>query len=55
MHSNSVFAGAKVISCGTGNFINPALAVNIVDDLTDYLISERIAKFEDLVGLSHGI
>lgn len=50
-----VFAGSKVISLGTANFIHPKIAMDIVGDLTEYLIQERIAKFEDIVGLSHGV
>ncbi|MCH7504231.1 dihydroorotate dehydrogenase [PVC group bacterium] len=48
-----VYAGSKVIALGTVNFIHPNRAMTIIDDLLEYLIKERVNKFEKLVGLSH--
>jgi dihydroorotate dehydrogenase (NAD+) catalytic subunit len=43
-------AGASAIAVGTGNFINPQAAVQIISGLQDYLFENKIEKIRDLTG-----
>ena len=42
--------GAKAVQVGTANFIDPAAAGRIVDEIAAYCESHGIAKVADLVG-----
>ncbi len=45
-----IIAGATAISIGTANFINPRIAVEIIDGLGDYLKKSNINSIKDLTG-----
>ncbi len=45
-----ILAGATAIQVGTANFINPAVSVEIVNGLQDYLTRHNIASVTDLIG-----
>ena len=44
--------GADAVAVGTGNFINPTLAVNICDGILAYMDRHNIKHVKDLVGLA---
>jgi dihydroorotate dehydrogenase (NAD+) catalytic subunit len=44
-------AGATAIQIGTANFINPAVAVKVVDGINDYLERHRINSISDIIGM----
>lgn len=45
-----IMAGAKAIAVGTGNFLNPRAAVEIVAGLEKYCLENGIADINELVG-----
>lgn len=45
-----LIAGASAIQVGTANFINPAISVEIVKGVEDYLNRHHIASVTDLIG-----
>lgn len=45
-----IMAGASAISIGTGNFVNPRAALDILLGIQDYMQSHRIERISDLVG-----
>jgi dihydroorotate dehydrogenase (NAD+) catalytic subunit len=45
-----ILAGATAVSIGTGNFINPKAACEIIDGLKDYLIKNKIKDINQLIG-----
>lgn len=45
-----ILVGASAVSIGTGNFVNPRLADEIVVGLIEYMQENQIAKLTDLVG-----
>ena len=45
-----ILAGATAIAIGTGNFINPMAAPQIVEGIEDYLIKHNIANVNDIIG-----
>lgn len=45
-----ILAGATAIQIGTGTFINPKTAENIIKDLTDYCRENHFQKIRELIG-----
>lgn len=45
-----LIAGASAVQIGTANLINPKTAATIVDDITQYMISNRIDTVGELTG-----
>jgi dihydroorotate dehydrogenase (NAD+) catalytic subunit len=45
-----IIAGATAVSVGTANFINPKISLAIVSGLKEYLVSNKIADIQELVG-----
>ncbi|MGD0336061.1 MAG: dihydroorotate dehydrogenase [Candidatus Omnitrophota bacterium] len=45
-----IIAGASAVSVGTANFIHPAVSVEIVAGIKDYLVSNKINDIKDIVG-----
>ncbi len=47
-----MMAGASAVSIGTGNFVNPRLAGEIVEGLAQYLQQEGMYSINELVGIA---
>lgn len=47
-----MLAGASAVSIGTGNFVNPRLALEIVEGIKNYLREENIKSVRELTGLA---
>jgi dihydroorotate dehydrogenase (NAD+) catalytic subunit len=45
-----LLAGATTVQVGTQSFVEPGAAGRIVDDLTAFLVSERVEDVTSLVG-----
>lgn len=45
-----MMVGAAAVSVGTGNFVNPRLAADIVEGLKDYMQQNHISKLGEIVG-----
>ena len=45
-----LIAGATAVQVGTANFINPAVTVEIVDGIADYLRTHHMARIGELIG-----
>lgn len=45
-----LLAGANAIAVGTGNFVNPMAAVEIIDGIEDYLTKMKITDVNEIVG-----
>jgi len=45
-----IIAGATAVSVGTANFINPKISLAIISGLKEYLVSNKIADIQELVG-----
>jgi dihydroorotate dehydrogenase (NAD+) catalytic subunit len=45
-----IIVGASAIQVGTANFINPKAAIEIVRDLTDYCVREKISTINQIIG-----
>jgi len=45
-----IISGAAAISIGTANFINPAISVEIISGLKEYLLKNKISDIKELVG-----
>lgn len=45
-----ILAGATAVSIGTGNFINPGVSEQIIDDLENYLVQQGIRDIRQLIG-----
>jgi dihydroorotate dehydrogenase (NAD+) catalytic subunit len=48
-----IFAGALIVSIGTGIFKNPILPMEIIDGLNKYCIENNINNITELVGAAH--
>jgi len=48
-----MLAGAKAVSIGTGNFVNPQAPLEILQGIQDYCEQRGLASVRDLVGLAH--
>ena len=45
-----LIVGAKAVQVGTANFINPGVAVDIIDDMGKYMSEKGIDDINDLIG-----
>ena len=45
-------AGANAVAVGTGNFVDPTLAVDICGGLLEYMDRHQVKQIKDLVGLA---
>ncbi len=45
-----LIVGAKAVQVGTANFINPGVAVDIIDDMRKYMSEKGIDDINDLIG-----
>ncbi|MCK4534701.1 MAG: dihydroorotate dehydrogenase [Syntrophobacterales bacterium] len=45
-----LIVGAKAVQVGTANFINPGVAVDIIDDMRKYMSKKGINDINDLIG-----
>jgi dihydroorotate dehydrogenase (NAD+) catalytic subunit len=45
-----IIVGASAIQVGTANFINPKTAIEIVQDLTDYCVREKVSNINQIIG-----
>jgi dihydroorotate dehydrogenase (NAD+) catalytic subunit len=45
-------AGANAVAVGTGNFVDPTLAVSICDGILEYMDRHKVQQVQDLVGLA---
>jgi dihydroorotate dehydrogenase (NAD+) catalytic subunit len=45
-----IIAGAKAVSIGTANFVNPISTIEIINGIADYMQKNDIADINDLVG-----
>lgn len=45
-----LIAGAQAVQVGTANFINPAVTIEIIDGIREYLVAENIDDVNDIVG-----
>ncbi len=45
-----IIAGATAVAVGTGNFIEPACAVKIIEGIKQYCIRHNIANIKELIG-----
>jgi dihydroorotate dehydrogenase (NAD+) catalytic subunit len=45
-----IIAGARAISVGTANFIEPAATINIIEGIKKYLQANKIGSIKKLVG-----
>ncbi|MDR1834275.1 MAG: dihydroorotate dehydrogenase [Fusobacteriaceae bacterium] len=48
-----IFAGATLVSVGTGIFKNPLLPVEIIQGLEKYCVENGVSNIEELVGAAH--
>ena len=45
-----LIAGAQAVQIGTGNFINPHAAIDIIEGIETYCIEQNIARIDELIG-----
>ena len=45
-----ILAGASAVAVGTGNFINPAATIEIIDGIKSYMAAEGVTSLKDLTG-----
>lgn len=50
-----LLAGARAVSVGTANFVNPMAAVQVIDGISDYLTKMGIADVNEVVGTVEGL
>ena len=48
-----LLAGASAIGIGTYNFVNPMVAIEIIDGIKQYMERKNIENINDLIGLAH--
>lgn len=48
-----IMAGARIVSVGTGFFINPMISVEIEKKLREYCKEEGLSNIQELVGIAH--
>ncbi|MBP8819865.1 MAG: dihydroorotate dehydrogenase [Syntrophomonadaceae bacterium] len=48
-----ILVGATAVSVGTGNFVNPCIARELVEDMEKYLLSHGLKSLEELRGAVH--
>ena len=45
-----LLAGAAAVAVGTGNFINPAVTLDILEGIKKYMKINKVNKVKDLTG-----
>jgi dihydroorotate dehydrogenase (NAD+) catalytic subunit len=45
-----MLCGARAIQVGTATFVNPNIAIEIIDDIKKYCIRKNINKMDELIG-----
>ena len=45
-----IMAGATAVSIGTGNFVNPCLANDVLTGIQDFMRENRVANLNEIVG-----
>ncbi len=45
-----IIAGASAVAVGTANFVDPEIAIEIIEGIRDYLIKNKISRIERLIG-----
>lgn len=48
-----ILVGATAVSVGTGNFVNPCIARDLVEDMEKYLLVNGLRSIEELRGAAH--
>ena len=46
-----IMAGARIIQVGTANFINPGIAVSILEGMEEWLESHGISDITEITGI----
>jgi dihydroorotate dehydrogenase (NAD+) catalytic subunit len=46
-----IMAGATLVQIGTANFIKPDIAVDILNDLEEFMDNENIKSLEEIRGI----
>ena len=46
-----IMAGAAVVQIGTGSFMNPALALDVIDGMERYLEEKNIGNISEICGI----
>ncbi len=49
-----MLAGATAVSVGTANFMNPAVTMEIVDGIQEYMIAQGITDINEIIGAVQG-
>ena len=49
-----VLAGASAVAVGTGNFLDPGLALRVANGMESYVRESGAASLAELVGAAHG-
>lgn len=47
-----IMAGATAVSIGTGNFVNPCLANDVLTGIQDFMRENRVANLNEIVGVA---
>lgn len=45
-----LLVGASAVAVGTGNFINPGLSIELIEQLEEYMIRNNISNLEEIIG-----
>lgn len=48
-----IMAGATAVSIGTGNFVNPCIAADIVEGIKNYMLEHNISRLDEIRGACH--
>ncbi len=48
-----IMAGARVVSVGTMNLVDPGLSARLVDELEEYMRAKRMDDLSSIVGIAH--
>ena len=48
-----MLAGATAVAVGTANFANPTATVDIINDIRQFMVTERIQDINELIGAVH--
>ena len=48
-----ILAGAHAVAVGTGNFVDPACTLRVIDEIRDYMIRNGFRTASEMVGLAH--
>ena len=46
-----ILAGASAVSVGTANFHNPAVTMEVIDGIEDYMKKNGFTSVKDMVGI----